>query len=261
MRMWMMLLSLLAMVALSMGSAAADKEAVDESLNCLGTQTSGSGEKLFQTCVSDTGSVPLFRTRQGGGDNIASDGYMICDDASGGYQVARAWSRGSTESNFSFPTTRTSTSNVRTTADGRYRLTQNFARDTVEKDMVITMTLKNLGPGTATHVWLTRYVDIDADGNAGGNIFFRTIESVAAMPPWPGGERGMLVGMLTPEIPHAVKVTTYTVFDSTGFDSCVPFPATETPTSQGDYVAYISFDLGNLAVGAAKTVKIYYRRF
>ncbi len=116
MRKWAMLLSLLAMVTLSMGSAAADKEAVDESLNCLGTQTSGSGEKLFQTCVSDTGSVPLFRTRQGGGDNIASDGYMICDDASGGYYVARAWSRGYIESNFSFPTTKTSTSNVRTTA-------------------------------------------------------------------------------------------------------------------------------------------------
>ena len=58
-----------------------------------------------------------------------------------------------------------------------------------------------------------------------------------------------------------MKVTTFTVLDTIEFDSCIPFQVTETPTPLGDYVAYIGFHLGNLAAGASKTVKIYYRRF
>ena len=84
MKMSAMLLVSSAMMTLGVGSAAAGKEAVNESLSCLSTQTNGSGENLFQTCVSDTGSIPLFRTRQGGGDNISGDGYVICDSQTGG---------------------------------------------------------------------------------------------------------------------------------------------------------------------------------
>ena len=73
-----MMLTLLVIV-LTAVPVAAQKE-VDESLSCLGaTQKSGAGENFLETCVSDTGSVPLFRTRAGGGNNISSDGYMICD--------------------------------------------------------------------------------------------------------------------------------------------------------------------------------------
>lgn len=247
--------------------AAAEKSG-NESLSCVGnkTQKSGSGETFFETCVSDTGSVPIFRTRAGGPDHISSDGYMICDSATGGPDTARAWSRGGTESNFSSPTSKTATSNVRTTADGRYRLTQSFTRDAVEKQMIITMTLKNLGPGAMSRVWLQRYIDADADG-VSANIYMKGQDSILATS---GHDNyGLVMGVLTPDVSHETAVSTYSDFNTYEHDDCFAdfiewcpaCPPLSTPTSSGDYVGYIRFNLGPLAAGASETVKIYYRKF
>jgi hypothetical protein len=266
-------LSLL-VVGLVATPVAAEKDG-DESLNCLNnkTQKSGSGENFFETCVSDTGSVPIFRTRQGSGDNIASDGYMICDSATGGPETGRAWSRGGSEANFSFPTTRTSTSNVRTTADGRYRLSQTFTRDAVDKQMVITMTLKNQGPGGMSNVWLQRYTDADAHGST-SNIYLKGQDSIVATDGDDG--RGLVMGVLSAEVPHETAVSSYARFNTGDplpgavehddcfadfVEACPACPPPSTPTSPGDYVGYIRFNLGSLAAGASKTVKIYYRKW
>src|SRR5215475_11229958 len=74
---------------------------------CISTQTTGSGEKFFSTCVTDTGNVARFITPSGV-DHLNIDGYAICDG--GGLASARAYNKlGFTESNFAPATTHTST--------------------------------------------------------------------------------------------------------------------------------------------------------
>src|SRR5262245_26117849 len=53
------------------------------STTCLGTQTSGAGDKLFATCVTESGNVAKFVTPSNM-DHLNIDGYAICDDTSGG---------------------------------------------------------------------------------------------------------------------------------------------------------------------------------
>lgn len=141
-------------VVVAVGRSDAQKERLElESTTCLSTQTSGAGEKLFETCVTESGNVAKFVTPNNV-DHLNIDGYAICDDAHGGLFGAVAYNALGTDVDFSFPTVHSSTSNVRKTADGRYTLTQSFSRDLTERQLLITMTLKNNGLGSVTGVYL-----------------------------------------------------------------------------------------------------------
>jgi hypothetical protein len=150
--------------------------------------------------------------------------------------------------------------NVRKTADGRYTLTQSFVRDATERQLIISMTLKNNGPGPVTKVWLQRSADINAGGSTAFDVFLRSRDSVAAVN-GVGQATGMVMSVLTPEVSHSTFVLRYSDFDSYSVHDCYlsspdPIP---NPTPLGDYVGTILFYLGDLAAGHAKTAKIVYR--
>jgi hypothetical protein len=256
-----LVLALVAIV-ITLSPAAAQKEGGNESSTCISTQTSGSGEALFATCVTNTGNVTKFVTPSGV-SNLHGDSYAICDQETGaGMSLARAYSReGNIELNFAAPSSHTTTSNVRKTADGRYTLTQSFARDAPEKQLVITMTLKNNGPGPVTNVRIARFVDIDAGGNAIGDVFSKSLDSVTGVEATPGQEHGMMVGVLTPEISHVTQIVSYSDFSTAEYKYCAPTAPYASPTTDGDWVAFVRFDLGTMAAGASRTVKLFYRRF
>jgi hypothetical protein len=232
---------------------------------CPTTQTSGSGEKLFTTCITETGNVEKFIT-PAGVDNLVIDSYIICDAESGGPGQARAYSRGSPflESNFAFPTSHSASKNVRTTDDGRYSLTQSYVRDILERQLIITMTLRNNGPGPVTDVQLLRVADIHA-GESFANFVFVSKDSVAAVG---SGARGMMMGVLTPEIQHLAYANTFSQFVADRYRDCLVQTAGTQITGEGDlvlllgdYVGAIQFYLGTIGAGAAKTVKLFYQRF
>jgi hypothetical protein len=255
-------LAFLALI-ITLGPATAQKDGGDESSACISTQTSGSGQTLFSTCVTNTGNVAKFITPSGV-SNIYADSYAICDaETDAGMALARAYSRiGDTEFNFLAPSSHTTTSNVRKTADGRYTLTQSFARDAPEKQLVITITLKNNGPGSVTNVRLTRYVDIDANNTPSNDTFFNSADSIVGVDGTLDSERGMMVGVLTPEISHTVRIVSFTDFsNSQEYKYCSPAAPYPSPTSLGDWLGFVRFNLGTMAAGTSKTVKLFYRRF
>jgi hypothetical protein len=250
------LAAFLATAATAAPGAAAKSEY--ESSACVSTQTSGSGDKLFATCVTDTGNVGKFITPSGV-ENLNIDSYVICDDETGGVFGSRAYNKlGHTEANLAPPTTRTATSNVRKTADGRYLLTQAYSRDATERQLIVTITLKNLGPGPVSGVFFQRVADMDAGGST-GNVFVETNDTVAAYNPATG--EGMMMGVLTSELAHVTFVKPYADYNANGFDDCTASGAAATPTTSGDWVGAVRFFMGDMAAGAARTVKIFYQRF
>ena len=68
------------------------------------------------------------------------------------------------------------------------------------------------------------------------------------------------MGVATPEISHDMFVEAFSDFDELDFNDCTPFPVA-TPTASGDFVGLIRFNLGTMAAGASKIVKIYYRKY
>jgi hypothetical protein len=248
---------------------AAVRSDAEASGSCTSTETSGTGAQLFATCVTDTGNVRKFVT-PAGVDSFAAagsgDSYSICDSETGGSSSARAWSRwGVDESNFSYPITHAPTVNVRKTADGRYTLTQTFVRDVTERQLVITMTLRNNGPGPVGGVTLQRAADINAGGTPSSDIFFSSYDSISAVDfnvsAGPGYGQGMMMSVLTPEIRHSTSVASYSNFNAIDFDSCSTRFSPENPSPPGDYVGVIRFLFDNIAAGESKTVKIVYQRF
>jgi hypothetical protein len=117
------------------------------------------------------------------------------------------------------------------------------------------MTLKNLGPGQVTNVMLQRAADINA-GAGTDNVFLQSDDSVAMVNPSNG--KGMMLGVLTPEISHDTFVRTSNAFSLTDFARC---DAPPTPVPDTDRVGIIRFNLGTIAAGASRTVKLMYRRF
>jgi hypothetical protein len=258
--------SVFALVGIMLAAApAAERFDAEASGSCATTQTSGTLATIFSTCVTDTGNVRKFETLDGLFDNFAApnsgDSYTICDKETGGPGLSRAWSRwGVEEANFSYPTTHTAQTNVRKTADGRYTLTQSFVRDAAEKQLIVSMTLRNNGPGPVTSVWIQRSADINAGGTTSSDVFLASRDSIAALNVV-GQPTGMVMTVLTPEVTHATRVMPYSDFDPYRVQDCSlysPHPVAN-PSPQGDYVGTILFNLGDLAAGQAKTVKIVYR--
>ena len=244
----------------------AERSDIEAAGYCTTVQSSGAGETLFATCITDTGNVRMFESPAGVDSFEATnsgDSYAICDRESGGNVYARAWSRwGTAESNFSYPTTHSATGNVRKTADGRYTLTQSFVRDATEQQLIVTMTLRNNGPGPVTDVTIQRIADINAGGTTNFDRFLRSTESIAALDVNPtngGNGKGMIMSAATPELNHGTTISSYSDYMASAGSCNHPYWHNNAPP--GDYVGIIEFYFGELAAGKAKTAKIVYRRF
>jgi len=224
-----------------------------EGYNCSGgTFNFGSGANTFNTCVSDTGNVVIFNN--GGGEviNLGSvmEGYIVCAD-SGNYFDTISASSGWNAPTISTPGVLPITIN-RSTSDGRFLLTQKYAKDNTEHDLTITMTLKATG-GARTNVRLVRAVDIDVDENVSGSfvdLFDRSVNAV-----WARQTRGFSMTAETFATPHATTIRPFA-----GSPTTCDLGTDATPQTYDGYGA-IQYNLGGMNSNAAKTVKIVYRGY
>jgi choice-of-anchor C domain-containing protein len=231
---------------------------------CFSTHVKGTGPTRAKVCFSREGTIASLEWPAGfehlaGGPS--GEGYAVCS-ASG----VHGFEAGVANDGFAAPiVTQPKGPNTlpltiaRTTLDGQLQLTQTYAFDPIEHDVTITMTLKNVSAVRLTNVRLVRYAHGALDNGAGAEAYDKTGDSVFAR-----DTRGVAMTALTFATPHLTAVEAYedwTPLPAGGTArGCDPLAQT-TPTLPGNFVGRLTYDLGILAAGKSKAVKVVYRRF
>lgn len=262
---------LLALVALGVpSSSAGPREASVAPLAVsapVATFVSGGGISFMRAEVDARGHLALESPR---GVALTSfegypEGYALCTGDEYATAIDLESSEGHSVRGFTapvvsqpdpgaFPVTIT-----RRTTDGRFKLTQRWAvPDATEKDVTVTMTLKNIGATTASGLELIR--SMEAHSNY-GDLPALTI----------GATGDSVVQWWTPGTPvtHGLSMTARTlgVPHEGGFPTDIDLPDIcgsyydpgPSDLSSGGY-ARIDYFLPNLAPGASISVVVVYRR-
>jgi len=252
----------LAMSVASFGAAAAvhaqslNQKAADapvpDGYNCAGGAFNfGSGANTFNTCVSDTGNIVVFNSSGGEVINLGTviEGYIVCADSGNYYDViaaASGWNAPTISTPGVLPITIT-----RSTSDGRFLLTQKYAKDNAEHDFTVTMTLKATG-GARTNVRLVRAVDIDVDENLSGSfvdLFDRSVDAV-----WGRQTHGFSMTAQTLGVSHSTTIRPIAV------PTTCDLGTDATPQTYDGYGA-IQYNIGGMNSNSSKTVKVVYRGY
>ena len=223
----------------------------EEAGGCI-TSGSASLGTYFRTCTSSVGSVSQV-TGQSGVTNIGSEGYAICAGTTHAVESGAVGDVG-----FNDPTTSTASSNVRTTTDGRFRLTQSFTRDALEKEIIITMTVRNQTASAIANVYVARFFDGDIAGTPEGDKYSATNRSVFAHQDYANG--GLALSALTFNFAMQTAIVAFNnhaPLTDGCFTRNAVFPV--TPTAAGDWVGWITYYLGTINASASKIVKFVYR--
>lgn len=170
-------------------------------------------------------------------------------EATGCSGTSRSWSPTVFESGFNA----NGTTLTRSTCDGAFQLIQTFARNTVNHELTITMTLKNTSGFNYPNTQLSRYFDGDIDRDFGDDVFSRTIDSVYGQD---GSLDNLMLTALTFNINHTTAVHT-----ASGWNAAVASQASlATPTAPGDFVGRVTYNLGTVNNNTQKIVKVLYKR-
>ena len=156
---------------------------------------------------------------------------------------------------------------TRQSTDGKFELAQTFDWDPVEKEILITMTLKNISAASITSVRLSRYFRGLPGADVGDDVYDRDSDSVWGVDLGGSGtgHHGLMLSALTFTQTHTAFVEKYADWNpfSAGAQTahkCTAI-AQAVPTPAGDYVGRVTYALGTLSAGASKTVQFVYRRF
>ena len=238
---------------------------------------SGSGFNFLGVKVSDHGNLisfesPASRQAVFGG----REGYAVC---SGAGDPVHGHDTGDVEGGFAAPTFSQPTVGAfpltvtRRTTDGKFQLTQVWAKpDPVEKDVTVTMTLKNIsGAPIDSNVMLSRSGDFDL-GDSSADLGAETRDSAWMWDDDNGPEvqaAGLKLATLTFATTHAARMETTSDWmlgrtsPSLGASrlGCQDL-FTQTPTPEpGDFAMRVFYLFeGGLAAGQSKTVKFQYGR-
>jgi hypothetical protein len=214
------------------------------------TYNFGSGN--FVWCVSDTGNL-MRLTSPSGFEHVRlgafDEGYVLCATGLGPY-----YDNGDNgNAGWGAPVLVAAPSSTgvkirRTSTDGRWSLEHQFKSDKTERDITVTMVLTNLSGATQTNVQLLRTVDYDMDNSTGGDIFDRSADGT-----WTRETHGGTLSAITYTEPHTAGVLT-----SISTNVCNP-AVSAVPTSPTDLGVFVQYNLGNLAAGKKKTVKVAFR--
>ena len=289
MRRTILLLATMALALLLVGGVAASQQRQEQSTSSQSTTTtdkgggdvsiesttqrasfaSGSGNNFLGLKVSNHGNLLSFESPAGQEAVFAgNEGYVVC---TGGGATVHGHDTGPVEAGFGTPTFSQPTAGAlpltvtRNTTGGAFQLKQVWAKpDATEKDVTVTMTLKNISGATLNDVLLVRTGDFDV-GNGGSDRGAATDDSAwqwndvnaADIPPV-----GLMLTALTFGTPHSVRMDTRSTWVSTSFPgraNCFG-SSDNTPTAEGDFAMRMIYHLGNLSAGQAKTVKFGFRR-
>jgi hypothetical protein len=153
----------------------------------------------------------------------------------------------------------------RQSTDGKLELTQTFNWDTAQKEILITMVLKNISAVSLSAVKLARYFDDDLDSPLDeadelDDIYDQDSDSVWGRDGGTGaGHHGVMLTALTFIQSHTTAVQLFSDFNGDA-GSCTASPVATVPAT-GDYTGRVTYNLGTLNAGQSKTVQMLYRRF
>jgi len=231
---------------------------------------SGSGQNFMGVKVSDHGNLMSFESPQGI-ENVFSgaEGYEVCSNFS---NTVHGHDTGPVESDFGAPTFSQPTAGkfpltvTRKTTDGKFQLKQVWNKpDPVEKDVTVTMALKNLSSTTIQNVFVSRSGDFDI-GATSQNQGARTSDSVwqwndlsTESTARPAG--GVMLTAATLGMVHDTFVEPRSDWVGGTRESCFArTPDQTTPTSVQDLAMRAHYALFDFSAGQSKTVKFEYRR-
>jgi hypothetical protein len=170
-------LTILVMIALFAISAFAQAQGPGAPIKPAVTKTcyASFNTALPNFCVTENGNIENF-VYPSGYSQIYTDGYGVCDITGG--NPTTYYDIGITDSgNWGSPIiTEPNGANTfpltikRTTSDGIWTITQQYSRSTADAYVKVIMTWKN-NSAVNRFAWMTRYVDIDADGNGTDDYF------------------------------------------------------------------------------------------
>lgn len=242
-----------AMLAFMPGTAMAQEQAnaagaTPEPLLTTCSHLFGSGNLVW--CVSNEGNLVRF-TSPAGFEHIAvggiSEGYVLCAAATGNY-----WDTALSASGWGPPIVLAlSGSGItirRTTTDGRFQLDQKWSRDNNERDLTVQMTVTNFG--AAQPVTFMRISDPDVDNDFSDDRF-----DASAHAGWTRDFNGVTMSSLTLNVPHSVIMSNPAPIVS----SCSPAFVVGVPGGPGDPGISILYNLGTMATGKKKIVRVSYR--
>ena len=236
-------------------AALAQAQSVDDS-NALGTDCRyefGSGD--FAWCVSEAGNI--VRLSVDGAEHIAvgtmTEGYVVCAAGAGPYYDVNSASAGWGEPVLVEGPTENAVIIDRTTLDGRFTLRQ-FIHATGEaagdNAITIRMTLTNNGQRRINDVMLLRTADLDVDGTEAGDLF-DTSDNVAS-----AREKSTVALIALREgMPHEALVSA-----DVAPTTCAPSSYGTAP-AESDLGVSIRYDLGRMAEGKDKSVRVRYHVF
>jgi hypothetical protein len=281
MRRTILLLATAALVLLLVGGVAVSKQLQDatttaqssgdvsiQSTTQKASFTSGSGATFLRVAVSDHGNLLAFESPQAK-QSVQEEGYALCSSSSG---TINGYEMGLTESGFGTPTfTQPNGAGTfpltvtRNTTDGKFQLKQVWAKpDATEKDVTVTMTVKNLSSTTISEVLLSRFGDIDAggyDANFGTGYTDRGTRTADSVLLWDDsvdvnqGSMGLMLTALTFQTTHQPFTELRNQWSPYQCHASAPVGPV-----RDDLAMRMTYSLGNIAAGASKTVKFEYSR-
>lgn len=227
----------------------------------------GSGVNLFKFCLSDHGNILQLQSPANYRQVTVREGYVTC-----GTGAANAFDAGNAEGGWEDATTITQPGGantlpvtiIRQTTDGKLQLKQTFEWNGDEREITVTMVLKNLSGASLTDVKLARYFDADLSsslnaGDSADDIYHKDEDSVLGKDNGSGaGHHGLSLTALSFAQAHSTAVESFFNFSNTR-STCTPVAAS-VPTAAGDFVGRVTYSIGTLSAGASKTVKVLYRR-
>jgi hypothetical protein len=238
--------------------------------------TNGSGNNFLGVKVSDHGNLTSFESPVGRQAVFGGrEGYAVC---SGGGDPD-GHDTGDVEAGFAAPTFSQPNGAgtfpltvTRRTTNGKFQLTQVWAKpDPVEKDVTVTMTLKNISSAPITGVMISRSGDFDI-GASSADLGAETIDSAWLWDDEGGPDVapvGLKLTALTFGTDNATRIETASDW-MIGRSSPFPLDATrtrcqdlftQTPTPEpGDFTMRIFYLLDTLGAGQSKSVKFGYGR-
>ena len=238
------------------------------SVNCPDAQkfSFGSGSAKFAFCISERGNIEDIESPAGFVHNEYGEGYVACGsgitgDYDSGTDFAGWGAPTADQPNgaHKFPLTIT-----RKSTDGKLELNQTFDWDTAQKEITVTMVLKNISAASMTNVKLARYFDADVDTygfNAYDDIFDADSDSVWGRQAAESGPRhGLLLSALSLGVTHSAVVEKSSDWELTR-KTCTPASVPTPAASPDDYIGRLTYSLGTLAANQSKTVIVLYKRF
>jgi hypothetical protein len=250
--------------ASSLASTASAKPSVPASAvsACFSHFAAGSGDTYIGACVGARGNLVSLESAPGVNHLGAEggEGYVVCDGigTTHGYDVDTYGASGFGPATVAqpngpntFPLTIT-----RTTTDGIFRLTQKYALEAANRDVKITMVVKNITGAVRTGVQVFREADLDVGGSSADDVFAATWRTLFALPSNSTHDDAVLVDSVGANYAVAY-VNSFAAWNGVAKSTCTP-SATAGPTAPGDYAGSMGFSLNTLQPGGSGTANVRY---